>query len=598
MHKERDADTADLSGAEHGDVLNSVILPAWTRNAVPQDQPVVLLVAGQPGSGKTTLGDLLHAVLDLRGGAVRVGADLYKAAHRRYPGLLAEDVRTAGAGVRADTRRWQAAVEERVREHRFDALVETAFADADEARTQASAYRTAGYRVEVVALACSPAWSQLGVLSRYVEQTVATGAGRYVSWENHDGCAALLVDTLRVVEEEMLADRVTVVRRGLVPLYGNELVDGAWTRTPGAARAVEAERARWWGAAESADFQRELSRAERALVRAEDRVPADRVLAVARDARRAAALSEPVRRIAQALRRPPGVDFHRLSPAEHREIFDLDIVPAFLSRTVAQEHPVAVFVVGQPGAGKSGAARMVKRAMRPGTVRLVGDNLKMLHPDYPDLLRGDAREAGAAIRADYKAWFSMAQAYVRERRGDVVVETAPGSVRDVLAEAGAFHRAGYRVQVLALAVRAADSRQGTAHRYADAQRDGLPARFTTAAGHDRCFEAVAAVVEGAALSSVVDELVVMGRDGRALWRRGFSDGAPGWALAAERTRPYAEAEALRFLAVQADVRRALPQHRRELEEISALARPLLPPRLRPRPLEVPPAGPVPAVPVA
>ncbi|WP_380286470.1 zeta toxin family protein [Kitasatospora purpeofusca] len=587
-----------LSEVESRAVLEGVVLPAATAGAVAQERPVVVLVAGQPGSGKTTLGDLLHAVLDARGGAVRVGADLYKAAHRHYPVLLEEDVRTAGAGVRSDTRRWQAAVEERVRGGRFDALVETALADAGEVRAQAAAYRAAGYRIEVVALACAEAWSQLGVLARYTAQTLATGAGRYVSWENHDACAAALVASLRVVEEEMLADRVTVVRRGLVPLYGNELVGGAWAKAPGAARAVASERARWWDAVESAGFQRELSRTERALVRAEDRVAADRVLAVARDARRAAALSEPVRRVAQALRRPPGVDFHRLSAAEHREIFDLDIAPMLLGGTVARERPVAVFVVGQPGAGKTSIALMVKRAMRPGTVHLAGDDLKMLHPDYYDLLRCEAREAGAAIRADYKAWFDMAQAYVRERRGDIVIETAPGSARNVLADAEAFHRASYRVQVLALAVRAADSRQGTAARYADAQRHGTPARFTTAAGHDRCFDAVAATVDQAASSDVVDDLVVMGRDGRALWRRGHSGATPGWALHVERNRPYTEAEARRFLTVQESVRRALPQHRREVEEIAALARPLLPERLRPLPLDVPPAGPLPAVPAA
>ncbi|MGX1886983.1 zeta toxin family protein [Streptomyces sp. NPDC055287] len=40
-----------------------------------------VLVAGPPGSGKSTLCDLLLTVLDQRGGAVLVGRDLYKAAH-------------------------------------------------------------------------------------------------------------------------------------------------------------------------------------------------------------------------------------------------------------------------------------------------------------------------------------------------------------------------------------------------------------------------------------------------------------------------------------------------------------------------------------
>ncbi|MFC9595761.1 hypothetical protein ACFTUC_38940 [Streptomyces sp. NPDC056944] len=43
----------------------------------------------------------------------------------------------------------------------------------------------------------------------------------------------------------------------------------------------------------------------------------DERLAVVRDARRAAALVEPVRRIAQPRKCAPGVDYHRLSAAEH-----------------------------------------------------------------------------------------------------------------------------------------------------------------------------------------------------------------------------------------------------------------------------------------
>ncbi|WP_346011083.1 hypothetical protein [Streptomyces sp. SID5606] len=50
--------------------------------------------------------------------------------------------------------------------------------------------------------------------------------------------------------------------------------------------------------------------------------------------------------------------------------------------------------------GKVLAARMVRRAMRPGTTWLVGDDFKAQYPDYFQLLRDDPRSAGAAIRAD------------------------------------------------------------------------------------------------------------------------------------------------------------------------------------------------------
>ncbi|WP_307804813.1 zeta toxin family protein [Streptomyces sp. VRA16 Mangrove soil] len=58
---------------------------------VPQARPVVVFVAGQPCSGKTTLADLVH--MQRRGGAVRVSRDLYKSAHEAYPHLVAANVR-------------------------------------------------------------------------------------------------------------------------------------------------------------------------------------------------------------------------------------------------------------------------------------------------------------------------------------------------------------------------------------------------------------------------------------------------------------------------------------------------------------------------
>ncbi|MET7716422.1 zeta toxin family protein [Streptomyces sp. NPDC005407] len=444
-----------LSEGERRRVLCEVILPTSAQGAVRQERPVVVIVGGQPGAGKTQIADLVQAVLDRRGGGVRIGRDLYKAAHRHYDKLLAADVRTAGVKVRPDTRRWQAAVEEYVRIHGFDAVVEASLADPNEFRASAAAYRQASSRLEVVAVATPEALSQLGVLDRFLSEAV-DGGGRYVSWENHDTCAKQMLATLAVIETEQLADRITVVRRDGSVLYDNELVDGTWRRRPAAEKAVAYERSRPWTARETAVFRRDLARTDQRLHR--ELQSEDRRLAVQRDAERAAALAEPVRRIAQPRRQAPGVDYHQLSAAEHRWVFDELIAPSYLSGIVARDDPRAVYVLGQPGAGKLKAARMVKRAMRPGTTHLVGDDFKASHPDYLQLLRDDPRNAGAAIRADYRTWFAEAEAYVRVRRGDVLIEGAPGSVEEFLGSALPFATGSYPVELVVLAVREADSR--------------------------------------------------------------------------------------------------------------------------------------------
>ncbi|MEU7553158.1 zeta toxin family protein [Streptomyces sp. NPDC044571] len=568
-----------LAETEIGHILTGALLPQWTSGAVPQGRPVVVVVAGQPGAGKTQIADLIQAALDRRGGAVRICSDLYKTAHHQYAELLAADVRTAGVKVRPDTRRWQAAVEEHVRVHRFDAVVESALADIEEFRTSAAAYRQAAHRIEVVALATAEARSQLGILDRFLSEAIE-GGGRYVSWENHDTCTGQLLATLTVIEAERLADRVTVVRRDGTVLYDNELVDGSWRRRPAAERAVAYERSRPWTAQETAVFRRDLARTDQRLHR--DLHCEDRRLAVQRDAERVAALAEPVRRIAQPRRRAPGVDYHRLSAEEHKWIFDELIAPSYLSGIIPRDDPRAVYVLGQPGAGKLLATRMVKRAMRPGTTHLVGDDFKAQHPDYLRLLEEDPRNAGAAIRADYRAWFAEAEAYVRRHRGDVLIEGAPGSVEELLASALPFGSVGYPVELVVLAVREADSLLSTALRYARSlQRGGYP-RFTSRAGHDVCFRALADVVDAAQRHPAITAVTVIRRDGQALLRQEHAGGRQaGWVLAAERMRPYTEQEAAAFLLLHQALRRALPQHRRELDEIAALARPLMPARVQP-----------------
>jgi ABC-type branched-subunit amino acid transport system ATPase component len=488
-----------LPEQESFEVLHQVILPGVTRAAVRQDQPVVVVVGGQPGAGKTQIADLVQAVLDRRGGAVRIGRDLYKAAHRSYAGLVAGNVRTAGSLVRPDTVRWQAAVEAHVRAQGFDAVVESALADPDDFRASSRAYRRAGHRIEIVVVATPEALSQLGIVDRFLNESAA-GGGRYVSWQNHDTCAKGLLHTLAAIEAEQLADRVTVVRRDGTVLYANELTaDGSWRRRPAADQVVRVERSRPWTARETAVFRHELAGTDRRVHTELD--SEDRRLAVQRDSERAAAWSEPVRRIAQPVSTPPGVAYHRLSHDEHTWIFDELIKPTVLANVVSRDDPRVVYVIGQPGAGKTEATRMVRRAMRPGTTRLRGDDFKAAHPDYRQLLRQDPRGASAAIRADYKAWFARAEELVRAQRGDLLIEAAPGSADDVLASAVACYEASYPVELVVLAVREADSRLFTALRYARALEAGITGRFTSLAGHDRCYQSVADVV-AAAISGI------------------------------------------------------------------------------------------------
>jgi len=582
---ERDNVSQGTHDGTRDDTPNT-IPAAHTSGALRQHHPVVVFVAGQPGAGKTRIADLVQAALNRRGGAVRVGSDLYKSRHPRYAKHLREDVRTAGADVRPDVRRWQAHIEGQLRACGFDAVVESSLADPDAFRADAHAYRASGYRIEITALATPEALSQLGILSRFLEGT-ANGC-RFVSWNHHDTCAAALPATLSVAETEQLADRITVVRRDYTMLYTNSLVDGAWTHAPAATATLLAERARPWSARETATFRADLIDTERRLHCAP--LPRDHRLAVQRDSERAAALAEPVRRVAQSTPTPPGIDYHRLSTNEHRWIFD-HLIIRDLGTITAHRHPIAVYVMGQPGSGKTRTATLVQRGLHHRhPTRIAAEHFKAAHPDYVDVLGAHPRTAGERIRADYHAGRDQAQAHVRAHSGDMVIETSPDSADAFTHEVALFRQAGYGVELVVVATRAADSRQGTAVRYAETSRTDA-ARMTTIVGHDRCLFAVLEAVAAAEREAPVDAVTIMRRDHTTVYHNkrdteGRWEQAPRavTALLAEHERLYTQREAAAFLTIQRTLLAALPQHRVELDDITRLATTLMPPSTRPRPL--------------
>lgn len=571
--------TLQLDEAEHHRILVEE-LPLWTAGAVPQEQPVVVIVAGPPGSGKTTAADVIEQVLSWRGGAVRIGSDMYKRAHRAYGTLLEQDVRTAGAAVRPDTRLWRAEVEKYARAARLDVVLELALADVAEARHTSTVYRAAGYRVELVLVAVAEADSALARLERFFGPE-EDGGGRYVSWANADDCTAGLPDVLARIEAERLVDRVAVVRRGLHLLYDNELVDGVYVRPVAAAEAVRAEWALPWDAPRSRVFGRRLVRAE---VRVHDeRLSADRRLAVSRDAERAAAAAEPVRRIAHPVPGPPGTGYHRLSAAEHQLFYDELIAPTYLRRPVSRDNPVVVYLVGGPGTDMLQAGWLVKRAMRPGVTRLVPEKLQGVHPDYLQLLTDEPRTAGEKVAADTLAWMARAQASLRERQADMLIDAEFACGYDFLDSVGRDRRAGYRVEVVAIASRLADSRQRAAVDHARAAELDIPSPFPTAAAHTRSFVSVVEIVAAAEASELVSAVTVLDRGHHAVHRHqaGQGSGKASWSLTAEQWRPYTEAEAYRFFAVDRALTAVMPRYRPELEDIVAQARPMMPARFQP-----------------
>ena len=150
-----------------------------------------------------------------------------------------------------------------------------------------------------------------------------------------------------------------------------------------------------------------------------------------------------------------------MTALDEERIFWERIVPDELTGT-PQEHPVVVFVVGQPGDGKALVSALVRGVLerRGQSVMISAEHYRPYHPGF-HALAGDDPAAGRN-GVDGRRWMAMAVSYVVSRQLDALIEYEVGGLEEL---AGEFKAAGYQVEVAIVAVPEAVSRFGVLERH-------------------------------------------------------------------------------------------------------------------------------------
>lgn len=247
-----------------------------------------------------------------------------------------------------------------------------------------------------------------------------------------------------------------------------------------------------------------------------------------------------------------------LSDEDSHRIFQEQIIPAefgHIQHSGNADHkdrpPLAVFVIGQTGAGKTRTAPAIKEVMqarRSEPAHLIADTFKTFHPAYSQLISSETPDlASPATGTDARRWLAMAVSHVIECRADVLVESACRHPEDFAELARTLHDAGrYRIEVVVLAVPAALSRLGVLTRYherlPEAHSRGLPIRLTPRKVHDDSYAGLVDAARFVDESGIVDQVVVVRRGNQVAYsneRVGGSwekDGSTVAALLHERER--------------------------------------------------------------
>jgi hypothetical protein len=204
----------------------------------PSPRPSAVLVAGQPGAGKTFAAQRVRAHLDPTiGGSVLISSRQLRSYH---PAWREGDQSSASQEVDAAVSIWYARLVSDVIERGVNALFESTVREPNAAVALAMRLKTAGYDTAAVFLATDRDQSRQATMAHY-DLAMAVGIPpRFVSAAAHDTAYDRLRISLERLEEGALVQRIQLVVRDGRQLYANELdIQGKWARDPRAAAVLD-----------------------------------------------------------------------------------------------------------------------------------------------------------------------------------------------------------------------------------------------------------------------------------------------------------------------------------------------------------------------
>lgn len=190
------------------------------RRTHRQEHPLAVLLAGQPGAGKTELSTMLLS--GMRGDAAVINGDDYRRYHPNYRKLYA----AYGSDSVSMTSAFSSAVTEGLIRQLSDAgrnlVIEGTGRTVEVPRFTAELLTGKGYCVEIAVIAARPEVSLASTLLRFYQMNEGGTIPRSTALEAHDGIVRVLPENLDVLRTLSCISRVRIWDRELTLLYDSE----------------------------------------------------------------------------------------------------------------------------------------------------------------------------------------------------------------------------------------------------------------------------------------------------------------------------------------------------------------------------------------
>lgn len=209
------------------------------RDAPLPTQPEVVILGGQPGSGKTGILDTTTRAIERAGATWVINGDDYAVYFPGYRQLQKEHGAEAADMVRGVTSDWIKRTLDAAQARGVNVVLESTMRQPEVVRRTLEDFRGHGYQTHAKALAVNPVLSWQGNHVRREALALSGAPSRLATREVHDAGVRGCRETVAMIEREHLAARMTIVSRKGDVLYTNEQRGGRWTTQPRAVQTLE-----------------------------------------------------------------------------------------------------------------------------------------------------------------------------------------------------------------------------------------------------------------------------------------------------------------------------------------------------------------------
>lgn len=216
----------------------------------PQSRPKAILLGGQPGAGKSTLGQQAAHEMAQRGGAVWIDPDQLREYNPQYWTLLHEDPLHAADKTHPLAADWSKRLTRAGMDNQRNLVIDGTLRNTDDIQRLTQMLHDHGYEIDVRVIAVNDNVSMARSRLRFEKQVAETGAGRFVNLEQHDEAYQKIPDTIAMLEQQPYINDMTVYNADQQPIYSSRRPSGS----DSAAHALISERERDWNEQDQADY--------------------------------------------------------------------------------------------------------------------------------------------------------------------------------------------------------------------------------------------------------------------------------------------------------------------------------------------------------